>query len=60
MTTISTVTMHDGKEDQDEADFAIQPAATGPAVDPSNWPLLLKDWDKRTCVLLQHINSPVH
>src|SRR5436190_22557405 len=27
--------------------FAIQPQATAPAIDASEWPLLLKDYDKR-------------
>ena len=28
-------------------EFAIQPQATAPAIDTSEWPLLLKDYDKR-------------
>jgi H/ACA ribonucleoprotein complex subunit 4 len=29
-------------------DFAIKPQAVTPALDTSNWPLLLKNYDKRT------------
>ena len=28
-------------------DFSIKPTAVTPALDTSNWPLLLKNWDKR-------------
>jgi hypothetical protein len=31
-----------------EEDFSIKPQATTPALDTSNWPLLLKNYDKRT------------
>lgn len=31
----------------DEADYAIKPEATTPALDTSTWPLLLKNYDKR-------------
>ena len=31
----------------DEADYAIKPEATTPALDTSEWPLLLKGYDKR-------------
>jgi hypothetical protein len=28
-------------------EFAVKPQATAPAIDASEWPLLLKDYDKR-------------
>lgn len=31
----------------DEADYAIKPEALTPSVDTSQWPLLLKNYDKR-------------
>jgi H/ACA ribonucleoprotein complex subunit 4 len=31
----------------DEADYAIKPEATTPALDTKDWPLLLKNYDKR-------------
>jgi H/ACA ribonucleoprotein complex subunit 4 len=30
-----------------EIDYAIKPEKTAPAVDTSEWPLLLKNYDKR-------------
>lgn len=47
MASVSTVVKRDAAEGKEEAEYAIQPANTAPAVDPSDWPLLLKDWDKR-------------
>jgi len=32
---------------KDEQDYSIKPQAVTPAVDTSNWPLLLKNYDKR-------------
>lgn len=29
-----------------EEDFTIKPEAVAPAIDTSNWPLLLKNYDK--------------
>jgi len=31
----------------DEADYAIKPESSTPALDTSSWPLLLKGYDKR-------------
>jgi H/ACA ribonucleoprotein complex subunit 4 len=33
-------------------EFAIQPQAAAPAIDASEWPLLLKDYDKRECATM--------
>ena len=32
---------------QPDVDYTIKPQATTPAVDTSDWPLLLKNYDKR-------------
>lgn len=32
---------------QDEEDYSIKPTAVTPSLDTSNWPLLLKNYDKR-------------
>lgn len=32
-----------------EEDYSIKPQAATPALDTSNWPLLLKNYDKREC-----------
>jgi hypothetical protein len=32
-----------------EEDYSIKPTAVTPAVDTSQWPLLLKNWEKRMC-----------
>lgn len=42
--------MVDVKKDasKQEDEFAIKPQAVTPALDTSNWPLLLKNYDKRT------------
>ena len=32
----------------DEADYSIKPEASTPALNTSDWPLLLKSYDKRT------------
>lgn len=34
-----------------EMDYAIKPEASVPSVDTSDWPLLLKNYEKRTLVL---------
>lgn len=39
-----------GTSSNQEDEFAIKPQAVTPALDTSNWPLLLKNYDKRTMV----------
>jgi hypothetical protein len=34
-------------------EFAIQPQAAAPAIDASEWPLLLKDYDKREYAMME-------
>jgi hypothetical protein len=45
-TTAMEVVKKDKKADED---YAIKPQADTPAIDTSEWPLLLKNFDKRAC-----------
>ena len=37
---------------QDEDSMVIKPENVAPAIDTSDWPLLLKNWEKRTSHML--------
>jgi H/ACA ribonucleoprotein complex subunit 4 len=39
-------------EGQDGDDYSIKPTAVTPSIDTSNWPLLLKNYDKRESQLV--------
>lgn len=40
-----------------EEDYSIKPQAATPALDTSNWPLLLKNYDKREYFVIRTIIS---
>ncbi|KAJ2904860.1 hypothetical protein MKZ38_007052 [Zalerion maritima] len=46
MASVTTVVKRDGNEGKEEADYSIKPTDSAPTADSSDWPLLLKDWDK--------------
>lgn len=46
------MTTKDGKPAED---FSIKPSAVTPTLDTSQWPLLLKNYEKRTSEPLKHI-----
>lgn len=48
--TVAVMTMEVVKKTEEE--YAIKPQAATPALDTSSWPLLLKNYDKRTSQLM--------
>lgn len=43
--------------DQTQIDYAIKPEAVAPAIPTSEWPLLLKNYDKRMSFILMNPES---